>query len=175
MCDTYNKMIDEYEKFAKNIIIYDSYSGGFLFQNLTEEKMEENVYGTYKNILNYGFKEDDHTEFIDKSSNYFKKIIKLFNEEDISHKIDEIREKYGKNFYSAFCFIAESVKLLARTGNLLYTFLIFISKVDFRQIIKNDNNFLEGCLLVQRLNKLIIDVIFLHWKKQDIIKKSISY
>lgn len=164
-------MIDEYEKLAKNLMVYNTYSGGFLYQNLTEEKMEENVYGTYKNIINYGFKDDDHTELMDKSSIYLKKIIKLFNEEDISYKIDEIREKYNKNFYSVFCFIAESIKLLANTENMLYKFLLFISEIDFNQIIKNDNNFLESCILVQRLIKLARNVLFLHWKRQEISKK----
>ena len=171
MCEVYNKMIDEYEKLAKNLMVYNTYSGGFLYQNLTEEKMEENVYGTYKNIINYGFKDDDHTELMDKSSIYLKKIIKLFNEEDISYKIDEIRERYNKNFYSVFCFIAESIKLLANTGNILYKFLLFISEIDFNQIIKNDNNFLESCILVQRLIKLARNVLFLHWKRQEISKR----
>lgn len=164
-------MIDEYEKLAKKLMVYNTYSGGFLYHNLTEEKMEENVFGTYKNIINYGFKDDDHTELIHKSSIYLKKIIKLFNEEDISYKIDEIREKYNKNFYSVFCFIAESIKLLANTGNMLYKFLLFISEIDFNQIIKNDNNFLESCILVQRLIKLARNVLFLHWKRQEISKR----
>lgn len=169
MNDKYNIIIDEYEKFAKNLILYDTFSSGFLFNNITEEKMEENVFGTYKNICHYGFDSDDHIEFIEKVDNYIRKIIKLFNEEDVSYFLDEIKEKYinykKRNFYIAFCFLAECIQLLARTGNMLYKFLINISEFDFKSVIKNDNSFLEGCIFVQRMLKLMKEVIFLHWKR----------
>jgi len=165
MLETYNKMIDEYEMLAKKLMIYNTFSGGLLQQNLTDEKMEENVLETYKNIINYGFKSDDHSDLIEKCSIYLKKIIKLFNEMDMSEEIDRIVGRHSKNFYGFFCFLSESIYFLARTGNLLYKFIIFITEVDFDSLVKNDLIFLESCLLVQRLLKLGRNVIFLQWRR----------
>ena len=53
MNDKYYKMIDEYDKLAKNIMLYNVFCSGNLYNCLTEEKMEENIIGTYKNIYNF--------------------------------------------------------------------------------------------------------------------------
>lgn len=175
MCDIYNKMIDEYEKFAKNIMFYNEINSGVLFNNLSDDKLEENTYGTYKNICNYGFYSDDNNQFVENIDKYLRKIIRLFNEYNCENELNNIKEKYdrldNKSFYTVFCFMCEGIELLARTENMLYKFLIFISDIDFKNVIKNDNYFLESCIFVQRLVKLFREVIFLHWKRRKIYKR----
>lgn len=173
MNDTYYKMISEYEKIAKHIMIYNAFCSGNLYNCLTEEKMNENIIGTYKNIYNYGFENDD-SSLIDNIDKYLRKIIRLFNEYDVSSELDIIKEKYisnkRKTFYVAFCFFSEGVELLAKTNNMLYNFIINICDVDFINLIKNDMILLDSFLFIQRLIRLIRDVIYLHWKKIKICK-----
>ena len=174
--DVMNQLINDYENLAKGVVIYNEIYQGFLFNSLTEEKMEENIIGTYKNICNYGFRDEDNIEFINKMYLFLKKIIKLFNKDDITDKLDEIRLKYlnikNKNFYIGFCFFAEGMRLLERSDNLLYKFLYHISDIDFKSII-TDKVFLDGCLFLQRIIRLIKEVLFIHWKKNEIIERNL--
>lgn len=171
-----NNLIDEYENMAKGMIIYNEIYQGFLFNSLTEEKMEENIIGTYENICKQGFKEDDNKDFIESMYLFINKLIKLFNKEDVSYLLDEIKLKYlnlrNKNFYIGFCFFAEGMKLLESSDNLLYKFLYHISDIDFKIII-SDKVFLDGCLFLQRIIRLIKEVLFIHWKKNEIIERNL--
>jgi len=171
----YDKIVDEYDNFAKSIIIYNQFCSGFLSDNITEEKFEDNVYGTYKNICFRINDNEDCSDFIIKCDKYLKKISNLFNENNIDEELDTIKNKFlkinKKPFYIGFCYLSECIELLARTDNLLYKFLINICNVDFKIIIKNDTVFLENCLLVQRIIKLFREVIFLHWKRKKNLRR----
>jgi len=170
MNDKYNKIVNNYEYFVKGMIIYNEFNNGFLFNTLTEDKIMLNINETYKNICNYGYED---SEFIEIMHKYLTKIIKLFNEFDVSYKLDEIKARYNlrKSFYDGFCFLAEGIALLKDTGNMLYNFFDRICEVDFRNLIKDDMIFMESCLFVQRLVKLFREIFFIHWKRIKIEKK----
>ena len=45
----------EFDNFAQSLLFYNEFSYGTLFSNLTENKMQENIIGTYQNIFTNQF------------------------------------------------------------------------------------------------------------------------
>jgi len=170
------KFFFEFDNFAQSLLFYNEFSYGTLFSNLTENKMQENIIGTYQNIFTNQFLNNhEFTSILNKMYKQFCRIIKLYNKHEendfIIELLDLIKEKYLKkeilNFYEFFCFFSDCVELLKTTNNLLYLFLYNISYAK----LKKETPLTEGRLFVQRIIILLREILFIHWKKKNIMKK----
>jgi hypothetical protein len=161
------KLIIDYDNIVKSIVYYNFFTNGLLFSNITKINIDEICLGTYENICNSSMFSYDVNNFINKVNKYLIDVINIYseNKEEVLLKLNEIKKKYDRDnlrFYNGFCFLAEGVKLLERTDNFLYKFLLKISFIE----LEND-----GFLFVQKILILMRELFILHDKRLKCTRK----
>lgn len=171
----FEMMTIELEKMARGMILWNNFTYEGIFPNLSEEKMTENIYDTYKNIIdsreNLG---EQGQNTLEKISQYLCSIIEKWSlEEDMERLIEEVRYKRAnkvtmKTILDYLCNSIDKMK-----DNYLIIFMENIVNMDFDTYVE-DEYLLDSLKFIQKIVKIFNGVRAIHKKRKLIMREKMN-